>query len=290
MPDRHLLPDYPDLRPALPATLAALDVLLEQPSEFRQYCEHLRDDPQRPGLYDTSTTAFRYWYPIPTEIAHTENGTANEPVSDAELATWQWIDPFGDGAYHIDHGIEIMAADARDLWIINLSAPSMRTPVEGDFVLQAICAPSTRRSTTMGGLLLWHSPQDFVRLDWGGLGPGEISCLGCHNGHETFWGRGRTQCQQPFLRIERSGSRVRAHFSEDAINWLLVGNFVFHLDDDSAQHGNHQGSSQHTNTGWEAGFFALGAVDRTLFPQSSPGGAAVRVREIKLISAESRAV
>lgn len=139
---RHLIPDYPDLPHAFPAAVAALDALLEEPLAFQQYCEQLRRDPHRPELHHTSATAFRYWHPVTTEIADKTNGAAGEPVSDAALAAWQWCDPLGDGAYQIDHGVEITAADARDLRIINLSAPSLRTCVEGNFVLSHLHAIS----------------------------------------------------------------------------------------------------------------------------------------------------
>lgn len=134
----------------------------------------------------------------------------------------------------------------------------------------------------MGGLLLWRSPQNFVRLDWGGLGPGEVSCLGCLNGYETFWGRGRTQCQQLFLRIERNGNQIRALFSEDANHWRLVGEAIFPMDDDSNEHVGDQDSGPNSATDWEAGLFALGAINRTLYPQAPAGGAAACFREIQL--------
>ena len=94
------------------------------------------------------------------------------------LAQWQWCDPYQDGACHVEQGAELFAADGRDLWYINTGAPSLRTDVAGDFALQARCRPSPLRPLAMGGLLLWCDGANYVRLDWGGLGPGEISCPG----------------------------------------------------------------------------------------------------------------
>jgi hypothetical protein len=66
--------------------------------------------------------------------------------------------------------VELPAADGRDIWYINTGAPSLRTGIEADFILQVRCRPSPLRPLTMGGLLLWSDPANFVRLDWGDIG------------------------------------------------------------------------------------------------------------------------
>ena len=189
------------------------------------------------------------------------------------LAQWEWCDPFQDGACHVEHGataaatpaVELIAADGRDLWYINTGAPSLRTGVAGDFTLQVRCRPSPLRPLAMGGLLLWCDGANFVRLDWGGLGPGEISFLGWAGGERRFWGRARSGCGQPILCLERSGQKVRALFSEDGRQWLRVGTAALAVDGP-----------------WAAGLLGLGMVDRILFPGAPAGGAAIRFDGIGL--------
>lgn len=113
--------------------------------------------------------------------------------------------------------------------------------------------------------MLWCDGSNYVRLDWGGLGAGEISFLGWAGGKRRFWGRARSGCEQPTLRLERSGQEVRALFSEDGCRWFLVGNAALAVD----------GS-------WAAGLLGLGMVDRTIFPGAPAGGAAIRFDLIKL--------
>ena len=113
--------------------------------------------------------------------------------------------------------------------------------------------------------MLWCDGSNYVRLDWGGLGAGEISFLGWAGGKRRFWGRARSGCEQPILRLERSGQEVRALFSEDGCRWFLVGNAALAVD----------GS-------WAAGLLGLGMVDRTIFPGAPAGGAAIRFDLIKL--------
>jgi hypothetical protein len=140
----------------------------------------------------------------------------------------------------------------------------LRTPVAGDFALQVQCLPSTLRPLAMGGLLLWCDMTNFVRLDWGGLGPGEISCLGAVDGRRCFWGRTSTRCAQPYLRLERSGDTVRALYSEDGRQWLLVA------------------EAEAAPGSWTAGLIALGMVDRAIHPGAPGGGGAMRFRAIHL--------
>ena len=177
------------------------------------------------------------------------------------LARWKWCDPYRDGACHIEHGatsaagpaVELVAADGRDLWYINTGAPSLRTDVTGDFALQARCGASARRPLTMGGLLLWCDGANYLRMDWGGLGAGEISFLGWAGGKRRFWGRARTGCGQPILRLERSGQQVRALFSEDRRHWLLVGTATLAVDGP-----------------WSVGLLGLGMVDRIVSQARPP--------------------
>ncbi|MFN8467547.1 MAG: AAA family ATPase [Caldilineaceae bacterium] len=254
---------YPETKPAYWGAVAALDRLMTDPLTFRALC-----DAQRARWPGDGAACPYSWYA--TEIQPRHGGGIEEggEITPELLAQWEWCDPFQDGACHFEHcatpGVELVAADGRDLWYLNTGAPSLRTGVAGDFALQARCGVSARRPRAMGGLLLWCDGSNYVRLDWGGLGVGEISFLGWAGGKRRFWGRARSGCGQPILRLERSDQEVRALFSEDGRGWLLVGQTALAVDGP-----------------WSAGLLGLGMVDRTLVPGAPPGGAAIRFDSIK---------
>ena len=263
-PDSPPMPGYAEMKPVYWATVAALDRLLADPAAFRSLC-----NAQRARWPDRSPNGRCSWYPVPAQpLCGCGGGTGCE-VTAQMLAQWQWCDPYQDGAHHVEHGpelvAELVAADGRDLWFINTGAPSLRTGVEGDFGLQARCLPSPLRPLATGGLLLWCDGANFVRLDWGGLGPGEISFLGWAGGERRFWGRARSSCGQPYLRLARSGDKVQALYSEDGRQWLLIGETTLVV-----------------GGPWTIGLLALGIVDRILYPGAPAGGAAIRFDSIQL--------
>jgi hypothetical protein len=248
------------MKPVYWAALAALARLLPAPTALHALC-----DAQRARWPASSPGARRVWHEVAAEPVGGDVAGAGHEVTDQLLARWQWCDPYGDSTRRCGQGVELAAVDGRDLWYINLGAPALRIEVAGDFVLQVRCRPATLRPLTMGGLLLWCDGANFLRLDWGGLGPGEISCLGASGGARQFWGRARTDCPQPYLRLERCGQQVRALYSEDGRQWLLAGETAL------------AGAGP-----WAAGLFGLGMVDRTVYPGAPAGGAAIRFAEIRL--------
>lgn len=258
-PDRVYLKAYPDQKPIFWRAVVAVSRLLDDPQPFAALCDHLHS-----RWPHTEVSGSRILSAVLAEPTLME-GVPSRRIDVGELAEWQWVDPFSDSLLCIDQGVEIAAADGRDLWHINLGAPTLRVPVEGDFALQARCRPSLLRPLAMGGLLLWHAATDFVRLDWGGLAAGEIGCLGCLGKTERVWGRGHSACAQIFLRLERVSERVRALFSEDGERWLLVGEVMLEAVGP-----------------WQIGFFALGAVDRTFCPAAPAGGGALQFDDIQL--------
>jgi hypothetical protein len=259
-PDYGPLPVYLEMKPVYWAAIAALARLLPESHTFVALC-----DAQSARWEERSLADRRFWYGAEAGPAGADVTGGIKEITDQMLAEWQWSDPNGDGECHIGGGVELVAADGRDRWYINTGAPSLGTAVEGDFALQVRCQPATLRPLTMGGLLLWCDGANFLRLDWGGLGPGEISCLGASGGARRFWGRARTNCPQPYLRLERCGQGVRALYSEDGRQWLLAGETAL------------AGAGP-----WAAGLFGLGMVDRTVHPGAPAGGAAIRFAEIRL--------
>jgi hypothetical protein len=252
------------MKPVYWAAVAALDRLLADPADLRALC-----DAERARWPDDSRAGRGSWYPTAAQPLHGRGAKEDCEVSDQMLAQWLWCDPYQDGACLVEHSatpaVEIVAADGRDLWYINTGTPSLRTDSVRDFALEAHCQASPQRPLAMGGLLLWRDGANYVRLDWGGLGPGEISFLGWSGGEWGFWGRARSGCSQPILRLERSGQEVRALFSEDGRRWLLVGTTTLAVAGP-----------------WAAGLLGLGMVDRMIYPGAPAGGAAIRFDSIRL--------
>jgi hypothetical protein len=255
---------YPETKPVYWGAIAALDRLMADPLAFRALCDAQRIK----GEGDSSACPYS-WYATAALPRHGGGIGEGGEVTGEMLAQWEWCDPFQDGACHFGHdatpGVELVAADGRDLWYINTGAPSLRTSVAGDFALQARCGASARRPLAMGGLVLWCDGSNYVRLDWGGLGAGEISFLGWAGGKRRFWGRARSGCGQPILRLERNGQEVRALFSEDECHWFLVGKTTLAVDGP-----------------WAAGLLALSMVDRILYPGAPAGGAAICFDSLRL--------
>ncbi|MCB0074130.1 MAG: hypothetical protein KDE20_21845, partial [Caldilineaceae bacterium] len=119
----------------------------------------------------------------------------------------------------------------------------------------------------MGGVLLWHDLRNFVRLDRGARGLDEISFMGCIDGKDAIFGRGRLPGDDVRLRLERTGQTVRALCSADGVDWFSVGSVELA---DVAP--------------WEAGIFAVGYVDRALYPGTPAGGGALRFASVSLWS------
>jgi regulation of enolase protein 1 (concanavalin A-like superfamily) len=180
---------------------------------------------------------------------------------------WVWQDPFGDCSFRVQNGLEIHAANGRDLWHLNLSAPRLLRPAAGAFAIQTACAPLTPDQPAMGGMLLWKDKQNFLRLDRGTRGPHEVSFQGCLGNQDVIIGRGRLPAERMFLRLERLGPRVSALCSADGQEWFTVGHAEFPIEDPL-----------------EVGLHAIGAIDRTLYPGAYPEGTAIRFESTELRS------
>ena len=112
-------------------------------------------------------------------------------------------------------GLILEAANGRDLYWINHSAPRLVRPVTGDFIVETICATAYDDRPAMGGLLLWRDPDHYLLLDWGRGGPGELLLEGCLDGVDHVWGRGYLPAPQITLRLARRGERVDTFCSAD---------------------------------------------------------------------------
>ncbi|MBN2549430.1 MAG: AAA family ATPase [Anaerolineales bacterium] len=198
---------------------------------------------------------------------------------------WEWIDPAGDGSYQIDHQLEICAANGRDLWHLNLSAPRLLRPAAREFKIQTLCLPASLSRTqldqpapslSMGGLLLWHDDQNFLRLVLGLRGENDLTFEGCVENGNILIGRGLipTNCSEVkgfLLRLESKCDLVSAYCAltpepgSSQPDWYLVGQIAFP-----------------TRGNLMAGLHAAGWIDRTIHHGAYPAGARMRFKHFKL--------
>jgi hypothetical protein len=178
---------------------------------------------------------------------------------------WTWHDPFSDCSFTLLRGLEIQAANGRDLFHVNRSAPHLLRSAQGDFAIQAICLPVSDEKPAQGGVLLWHDSTNYLRLDRGTFGKHEITFLGCIDNNDVVIGRGRLPAERVFLRLERIGERVNALCSADGEQWFTVGQVNFPVDDPV-----------------EVGLHAIGMIDRLIYPGAYPEGTAIRFESFSI--------
>src|SRR5262249_29760595 len=184
------------------AALGSLETAWDDPAAFHAFCRQYRKE--HPEVIHSP---FVQWFLEP-----------NEPDSrfddgDLQIANLTWTDPFHDGSYTGETqqavSVQINAANGRDLWYINHSAPRLLRPVSGDFTAQTVCLPALNDRPAIGGLLLWQGGENYLRLERGTRGLEEISFQGCIGNKDVMIGRGRLQgVGRVLLRLERIGSRV----------------------------------------------------------------------------------
>jgi adenylate cyclase len=238
------------------------------PSGFQAFCRQLRD---LHGLSDSTPLA--QWYLKPAGPSDRDL-----QLSGCDLASegWTWCDPLGDCSFTLQDGLEIRAANGRDLCYPNRSAPRLLRPVTGDVAVQVACHSAVEGLPALGGLLLWKDRRCYLRLDWGVKGPHQLSVGGCLPGHrlpeqrwlgktEVILGRGRLVTDRILLRLERRGDQVRALCSADGRRWFLVGQTEFPAGD-----------------ALQVGLHAIGAVHRRIYPGAYPEGTAIRFESLAL--------
>jgi regulation of enolase protein 1 (concanavalin A-like superfamily) len=165
----------------------------------------------------------------------------------------------------VHDGLEIRAANGRDLWRINLSAPRLLRPLSGHFAAQTLCVAASEQQPAIGGLLIWRDKQNYLHLDRGTRGRYEISFQGCLANEDRVIGRGRLPSERIILRLERLDGRVNALCSADGREWFTAGQVEFPVDDPV-----------------EVGLHAIGNIDRTAYPGAYPAGTAIHFEAFKL--------
>ena len=100
-------------------------------------------------------------------------------------------------------------------------------PIDGDTVIQTVCLPLYDDRPAIGGILLWQDNRNYLRLDRGTRGPGEVSLQGCIDNEDLVFGRGTLASDRIWLRLERTGDTVRGLCSADGEVWYSVGEVDF---------------------------------------------------------------
>ena len=117
----------------------------------------------------------------------------------------------------------------------------------------------------MGGIVLWKDRKNFLTLVKGAMGKNEINFRGCLKAEDIIVGRGRLTAEVLHLRLERKNDLVRALCSADGTTWWTVGQVEFSPTDPI-----------------EIGLFAVGRIERYLYPGAFPEGSAIRFDEFRL--------
>jgi hypothetical protein len=240
-------------------SLAGLEEACPDPTVFRAFCVKYRDthpdkdDPRNPR-----------WFLEAAEPGAFPQRLITDRLSGPPEPTWQWEDPFGDCARQIGEGLEIKAANGRDLWHLNMSAPRLLRAASGDFAVQLTCAPASAEKPAIGGLLLWKDQENFLRWERGGFGPNEVWFGGVVRNREQWFGRGRLRAERIILRLERQGSRVSALCSADGGTWFTAGHTEFAVEEPV-----------------KLGPYAIGMIDRTIYPGAYPDGTSTRFEQFE---------
>ncbi|MCE7985245.1 MAG: DUF1349 domain-containing protein [Caldilinea sp. CFX5] len=246
---RAIAAEQPDAKgmPTLVAALAGIEAALADPAAFQAYCRQVQV--QQPDLH------LQQWWLEPTEADFGLSET-----SPTTLKSPDWVDPFGDCRWAVaEQGIIIQAANRRDLWVNNLSAPRLLHPVAGDFAVQVVCCAAEADRPAIGGLLLWHDQENYVRLTWGEYGAAAVTLAGCIANSDQMLGRGRlSHTGQVYLRLERRGPQVRALCSADGQAWFCAGQVALPSVEELS-----------------VGLHAIGKIDRTFYPGAYPAGTAI---------------
>jgi tetratricopeptide (TPR) repeat protein len=256
--------------------LGGLEEAYEDPEALRAFCDQCQKE-LAAGAKPVSAS----WYLDPAESPE----DFGSPISDfgfgaedsenlesrIQIGEWGWEDPFGDGSFRVENGLELHAANARDLWHVNLSAPRLLRPApqKGDWAIQTICGPAQDDRPAIGGLVLWKDKENYLRLDRGTRSTRGISFQGCLANQDVIVGRGRLELDgsgRAFLRLERTDYRVRALCSADGEQWFSVGHVGFPI----------EGPLQ-------VGLHAIGMIDRTIYHGAYPDGTAIRFESFALL-------
>jgi tetratricopeptide (TPR) repeat protein len=278
--------------PFIANVLSGLEAVCENSKAFRTLCDRY--------WTQAGDGPFVQWYLEPVGAVR-EPPLHQPPLYDDEFIDsvspdWDWQDPFGDCSFEVQNGLEIQAANGRDLWHNNLSAPRLLRAISRDWAVQVVCTPVSGEKPaiggrpTIGGLVIWKDRENYLRLDRGTTGERDVFFGGCLENRDVIIGRGRLELANQqmgksanrqigksasqqvgesagrvFLRLERVGDRVDALCSADGESWFTVGHVAFAVEDPL-----------------QVGLHAIGFIDRSVYHGAYPDGTAIRFESFQL--------
>lgn len=247
---------------SLAHVLSMLEVCGNSGEEFRAVCDLVQE--KRPESRDILSC----WSLQPATPGRYPHAVFTDDFAGPPASGWSWHDPYGDCGRTLEKGCAITAPVGRGMCGSNLSAPRLLRPASGRFALQAVCSPPEDGRLAVGGLALWKSSRDYLRIDVGSLGPHIVAFGGCIGNRDLIIGRGSLSAGPTWLRLERSGAAVSALCSADGAYWYSVGNVDFHAGDPL-----------------EVGLFVDGMVRPEIYPRSFAAGSEGRFARFDLLMA-----
>lgn len=220
----------------------------------------------RTGLSD----AFGVYYPFEAvQVADSPDPMQilDQSPLNLDAPEWTWVDPLGDCAISSQDGVKITAANGRDLWHINWSAPRLLRPVSGSWAMQCRCAAVSSETPAIGGLLAWQSERSYVRLDWGIRGAPYVLLMGCLNGQDVVIAHTRVSSPPAslWLRLEGVDGQINALCSVDGERWSKAGSTDL-IGQEAVQ----------------VGLYGAGLIDRSLYHGAYPQGTAMQFESFTL--------
>jgi len=125
--------------------LGGLGAVYDNPVAFRAFCRNFREE--HPEFSDLPLVQL---YLDTTDVRMFSQRLFHDEFAGSLSPDWEWQDPFDDCSYTMKRGLEIHAANRRDLWHINLSAPRVLRSITGDFAVQTVCVPVSKDQPTIG--------------------------------------------------------------------------------------------------------------------------------------------
>ena len=241
--------------------LSMLESCEERGDVFREFCDRLQCE------HPEAKAMLSQWHVGPAAPRTYPHTIFSDDFSGSPDPGWSWHDPFGDCSLAFDGRCAIAAPVGRGLRGSNLGAPRLLRPARGPFAVQTACVPSSDRRLAVGGITVWKSPRDYLRLDVGSLGPQSVAFAGCFDNRDVVVGRGMLPAGRVWLRIERAGARVNALCSSDELRWHSVGDVSFPADELL-----------------EVGLFVDGLVHPELYPRTYAAGAEMRFARFDLLA------
>ena len=267
IPDSFFIPQH-----LLPLILYGLEKVSDK-SAFKVFVDHLQ---QRVFMPRNSLKS--HWYLEPTQINLHRKPCCHEIFDETIAADWNWVNPKSDCYFHLDNGLKMFAANGRDLWYINQSAPRLLQVISPKLreigAAETVCVPIDANKPAIGGLVLWKDQKNYLLFDRGYCGGHEVNFRGHLGGQDFFIGRGSLSVKDSgrvYLRLEWKRGVVRALCSVDGEIWFKTGNENFPIDAKT-----------------QIGLYANGNIERSVYKGEFPDGAGIKFEEFQLSVSESK--